>query len=113
MLQHVVVTSVCAGDRMALGLHDLAVSFDVHLANYLSCVCTARIGDSVEMAVQDSDQAEDSDVATATDGAETGTVATVEQSGAGSTEPEQKSTLQPQGGSTLTEGRCVHIILYM
>ena len=61
------------------------------------------------MAVHVNLHAEDSDVTTATDGVETVIVATVEQSRAESTEPDQKSESSPQNGNIPNGGMCVYM----
>lgn len=87
----------------------VAVSLRVHQATCFS-VCTTRVGDSAEMTVHViSDQAEGSDVETATDGAEAVTAATVEQNGADGTETEQKSNSNPHKGSTPNGGTCAYM----
>ena len=63
----------------------------------------------MEMTVHVNLHADDSDVTTATDGVETVIVATVEQNGAESTEPDQKSESSPQNGNTLNGGMCAYM----
>lgn len=66
-----------------------------------------RVGESEEVIVHFNPHAEDIDVTDATNGAETVTVATVEASGAESTEPEQNSN--PKDGNTPTAGTYAYI----
>ena len=90
---------------MVSGLHDLPQGASTCLS-----VCATRVGNSAEMTVHvASDHTEGNGGATATDGVETITVATVEQSGVESTEPDQKNESSSQNGNASNGGTCVYM----